>query len=285
MDIQEFWAYRRQVEAAATGIAGSLTFTSAEATAARKAAFFAARAAARAAAAEQQKQQAAEAARKAAFFAARAAARTAAAEQQKQQAAEAARVAAEEWQKQQTAAAAAAAARREAAALQEAMLKEAASLKLEATNALEENQEHHALEALEPRQGEEQPVLQEVVDPGQGEEHLSSVAATQTDGAVKKQSSPEGMEKLQKERAKCAAVVAAKPVGMQVQLNNWKQQHAAPVPTAFAPTPGAFGVTAIQLELKKKQPGEQSSAELTNVLVEQPGPRRVSLLEQKPSPG
>ena len=72
---------------------------------------------------------------------------------------------------------------------------------------------------------------------------------------------------------------------MQVQLNNWKQQHAAPVPTAFAPTPGAFGVTAIQPELKKKQPGEQSSAELKNVLVEQPGPRIVSLLEQKPSPG
>jgi len=161
----------------------------------------------------------------------------------------------------------------------------AASLAVTVVESSPEAVEHHTVAALEPRQGEEQPVLQEVVDPGQGEEQLSSVAATQTDGAVKKQSSPEGMEKLQKERAKCAAVVAVKPVGMQVQLNNWKQQHAAPVPTAFAPTPGAFGVTAIQLELKKKQSGEQSSAELTNVLVEQPGPRRVSLLEQKPSPG
>jgi hypothetical protein len=55
MDIQEFWAYRRQVEAAATGIAGSLTFTSAEAAAARRRTAAAAAAATAAAAAEQQK--------------------------------------------------------------------------------------------------------------------------------------------------------------------------------------------------------------------------------------
>jgi hypothetical protein len=53
--------------------------------------------------------------------------------------------------------------------------------------------EHHTVAAPEPREGEEEPVLQEVVDPGQGEEQIQKAVAAMEAALPKEAASPQAV--------------------------------------------------------------------------------------------